>query len=323
MKGTYTIRVRRNRVTYSLILERNITIICGNSATGKTTLYQCIADYEEYGAASGIHLESRKECHVLEGRHWQSDLASFSDSFVFVDEGNSFLKSRDFAEAIKNTDNYYVLITRENLYQLPYSVNSVLVLKQTTSRFKHTYSRTYPRYEHIDAFRMIVGNMNGIITEDSNSGYDLYSVIADKNGISCISAGGKSGILPKLKEAKGKRIIVAADGAAFGAEMAEIYHYLKLHENELVLYLPESTEWVILSSGVLHDTLIEEILSNPSDFIDSRQYFSWEQFFTELLTQKTRNTPAAYDKRKLADFYLKKENLEKIIRVISGDSLEQ
>ena len=37
------------------------------------------------------------------------------------------------------TDNYYVLITRENLYQLPYSVNSVLKLKTTASRFKTTY----------------------------------------------------------------------------------------------------------------------------------------------------------------------------------------
>ena len=319
MKGTYTIRVRRNRVTYTLVLERNITIICGNSATGKTTLYQCIADYEEYGPASGIHLDSRKECHVLEGRHWRNDLDSFSDSFVFVDEGNAFLKSKDFADAIKGTDNYYVLITRENLYQLPYSVNSVLELKRTTSRFKHTYNRTYPRYEHIDAFRMIIGNMNGIITEDSNSGYDLYSVIANKNGISCIAAGGKSGILSKIKELKGDRIIVTADGAAFGAEMSEIYHYLKLHKDELLLYLPESTEWVILSSGVLHDTEIDEILNNPSDYIDSKQYFSWEQFFTELLIQKTRNTRAAYDKRKLTDFYLKEENIEKILRVISGD----
>ena len=319
MRGTYTIRVRRNRVTYTLVLERNITIICGNSATGKTTLYQCIADYEEYGSASGIHLESGKECHVLEGRHWQNDLESFSDSFVFVDEGNAFLKSKDFADAIKNTDNYYILLTRENLYQLPYSVNSILELRKTTSRFKHTYNKTYPRYEHINDFRMVISNMNGIITEDSNSGYDLYSVIADRNGIRCISAGGKSGILSRLKETEGNRMIVAADGAAFGAEMAEIYQYLKLHSDKMLLYLPESTEWVILSSGVLHDAETEEILKDPAQHIESRQYFSWEQYFTELLVRKTRNTPAAYDKRKLAAFYLKDENIEKIIQVISGD----
>ena len=214
-----------------------------------------------------------------------------------------------------------MLITRENLYQLPYSVNSVLELKQTTSRFKHTYSRTYPRYEHIGSFRMIVNNMQGIITEDSNSGHDLYSVIADKNGIRCVSAGGKSNILPKVKELKGEHWIVAADGAAFGAEMAEVYQYLKLHEDELLLCLPESVEWVILSSDVIHDKEVDDILMKPSEFIESKAYFSWEQFFTELLIQKTQNTSAAYDKRKLAAFYLKEENIEKLIRVISGNTL--
>ena len=160
MRGSYTIRIRKNRVTYTLVLERNITIICGNSATGKTTLYRCIAEYEEYGAGSGIHLESQKECHVLEGRHWQRDLEAVSDSFVFVDEGNAFLKSEDFADAIKQTDNYYVLITRENLYQLPYSINSILELKRTTSRFKQTYNKTYPRYKKTSRKSPLMRNLS-------------------------------------------------------------------------------------------------------------------------------------------------------------------
>ena len=34
MKGAYKIKISNSKVSFSLELERNITIICGNSATG-------------------------------------------------------------------------------------------------------------------------------------------------------------------------------------------------------------------------------------------------------------------------------------------------
>ena len=49
------------------------------------------------------------------------------------------------------SDNYYILITRENLYQLPYSVDAVFELHKATSRFKHTYNRTFQKCAHIDS----------------------------------------------------------------------------------------------------------------------------------------------------------------------------
>ena len=44
-----------------------------------------------------------------------------------------------------------------------------------------------------------------------------------------------------------------ADGAAFGANMAEVYRFFQMHPEEVVLYLPESFEWLILASDVLND----------------------------------------------------------------------
>lgn len=149
MKGSYIIKVHNHRVTFTLEIERNITVICGNSATGKTTLIDSIAAYEEYGDKSGVVIDSLKECRALHGRNWYDDLLTITDSFVFIDEGNSFISSEEFAAAIKGTDNYYIFVTRENLYQLPYSVDSVLELHKTTSRFKHTYNRTFPKYDRI------------------------------------------------------------------------------------------------------------------------------------------------------------------------------
>ena len=152
MKGSYIVKIHNRRVTFTLELERNITVISGDSATGKTTLISSISSYEEYGEKSGVSIESHKPCRVLRGKNWYDDLSSISDSFVFIDEGNDFISTNEFAIAIRNTNNYYIFVTRENLHQLPYSINSILELKKSTSRFKHTYNKTYPRYDSVKDF---------------------------------------------------------------------------------------------------------------------------------------------------------------------------
>ena len=50
MKGKYRIIVENKKIRYDFEVKRNITIIKGDSATGKTTLADMIAEYEENGA---------------------------------------------------------------------------------------------------------------------------------------------------------------------------------------------------------------------------------------------------------------------------------
>ena len=316
MKGTYIIKIRNRRVTYTLQIERNITVICGDSGTGKTTLIQSVSFYEELGEKSGVTIESSKSCHVLSGRMWHDELERIADSFVFVDEGNAFISSKEFAAAVKNTDNYYILITRENLYQLPYSVTSILELKKTTSRFKHTYNRTYPKYDYIPEVYEKMSMYDSFVTEDTNAGNEFFSHLANQFDMECVSAGGKSRILDIIKSLADKKQIVVADGSAFGAEMAEVYRYYNLHKGDILLYLPESFEWLILSSGIIKDHEISEILESPSDYIESSVYMSWEQFFTKLLIEKTENTPASYSKSKLNKFYLHENHISRIMEKI-------
>jgi hypothetical protein len=45
-----------------------------------------------------------------------------------VDEGAKFINTEEFASAIKNSDNYYVLITRQDLCNLPYSIHEIYEL---------------------------------------------------------------------------------------------------------------------------------------------------------------------------------------------------
>ena len=57
MVGKYKLEIYNNRVHFELEIKRNITIIQGNSATGKTTLINMISEYERLGNGSGITLK--------------------------------------------------------------------------------------------------------------------------------------------------------------------------------------------------------------------------------------------------------------------------
>ena len=82
------------------------------------------------------------------------------------------------------------------------------------------------------------------------------------------------------------------------------------------MYVPESFEWLILSSGVVADSEISKILEAPYDYIESSQYFSWERFFTALLVEKTSHTYLQYNKSVLNKAYLQEHEKELISAVL-------
>ena len=147
-----------------------------------------------------------------------------------------------------------------------------------------------------------------ILTEDSKAGYQFFEGAFKENKIECLTAGSKSNIYSLIKSAK-EKIYIIADGAAFGCEIDRV---LKLEKsgNEFSLYLPESFEWMILKSGLVKN--VDDILDNPSQFIESKDYASWERFFTALLIEKTKDGYLAYKKAKLNPNYLHEKEKEAI-----------
>lgn len=109
MTGRYEITIANRYLKYIFTINRNITVVRGNSATGKTTLIEMLREYNEQ-EDSGISLSSEKGCVVLYGKDWKEKLERISDSIVFIDEVSRFTNSAEFARAIHGTDNYYVIV---------------------------------------------------------------------------------------------------------------------------------------------------------------------------------------------------------------------
>lgn len=315
MRGVHRLRVRSAHIAYDMAFERNITVIQGDSATGKTTLIDMVREWQINGADTGIMLTCDVPCRVLEGSGWQEALDHIEDSIVFVDEGNRFVSSVDFSRAVRGSSNYFVIVTREALDNLPYSVTEVYGIR-SSGRF----GRMEPVYHHM--YRIYGdGELHGaggqtLVTEDSNSGHDFFLASCSGTEVRCVSAGGAGrifGLLQELGEDEG--VTVVADGAAFGSQMGRV-HRLMTRRGGVCLYLPESFEWLILSSGVLDDREVREILERPHDYIDGSEYLSWERFFTKLLVDKTDGTWMQYSKARLNPAYLQGKCRERILAVL-------
>ena len=54
MKGAHRVIVETKKIKYDFVVKRNITILTGDSGSGKTVLIDYIRDYRRYGADSGV-----------------------------------------------------------------------------------------------------------------------------------------------------------------------------------------------------------------------------------------------------------------------------
>ena len=261
MKGSHRIIVESRKVKYDFVIHRNITIITGDSGSGKTVLIDLIHDYGRYGADSGVFLSCDCPCKVIDSEDWERKIEETTGSIIFIDEGNRFLVSKKFAQLVQGSDNYFVLATREKLPALPYSVSEIYGFRKS-GKFhdaKQKYNEIYHLYGEISEEKNI--NPKLVITEDSNSGFEFFKEMSRQKGVNCFSAGGKSNIIRQLEQRPNEEgtILVIVDGAAFGSEMKDISECIKTQGN-IVLYAPESFEWLLLSTKEIPEVKVETIL---------------------------------------------------------------
>ncbi len=313
MHGEYKVRVKNSRNSYTFSLRRNITVLKGESGRGKTTLFDMIHEYNRFGKESGVSISCDRELVAISGDKWEDDIRDNPGKIIVIDEDSHFIRSGDFARAVRGSDNYYLLITRNYLSELPISVDEIYELTGAKNkRFSRIYSDIWKMYDKPDRSALPF-KPQVIITEDSGSGYQFFEIIAHRLGIRCISSGGKSGVYRELASHPDEKVVVIADGAAFGSEIGDVVKLQDLRPNRVGIYLPESFEWVILSSGAV---LLKDSnkLTAPENYADSVDYMSWEQYFTEVLVETVKDSKyKKYSKDKLSDYY-SQDRVESMIR---------
>ena len=223
------------------------------------------------------------------------------------------MRAMPFFDAIRQADNYFVIVSRESLPQLPYSVEEIYGLREGKGSGKyHEVKRVYN-----EMFR-IYGNIPDpmrrpdlVITEDSNAGNEFFELLFPGR---CISSNGKSNIKRILLEHAGENILAVVDGAAFGPEMKDCMELADILDGTVSIFAPEAFEYLILESGLIE--VPKAIIEETWNYADSLKYFSWEEFYTSYLTGISRNEVYQYSKRKLNNFFKTIGSIEKIRRVL-------
>ena len=304
-------------VKFEFDIKRNITVIQGDSATGKTTLVEILEEYQRSGGNRGIRFQSDVPCVVYVGaeNNWKYELDGMKGKIVFFDEDYRFIFTREFAAYLKGADNYFVFITRKPLKELPYSSSEIYGIR-TSGKYhfpEQSFHEFYPIYP--ESFNAGESAKLMILVEDKEAGFRFYENLVSET--QCISADGNANVYAKLLELQTvDQVLVIADGAAFGPYIESVVKYSKMKSN-VALYFPESFEWLILKSGIIADPGIEKILRTPYDYIDSENYVSWERFFTALLIEKTNSKEyQRYSKTNLPAFYTEGKNRDKILAVM-------
>lgn len=150
MKGKHIISIASRKAIYHLELERKISVLKGNSGTGKSSMIRLIAEYLEYGKQSGVNLstDSMVSLSVLTNNsEWSEILKSVHDTVLFIDEDVRYLYSESFQRELWSADCYAVIVSRSGRFTaLPYSIFGIYELV-TEKKGMNTATSMYRLYE--------------------------------------------------------------------------------------------------------------------------------------------------------------------------------
>ena len=159
MKGRHVIGVTSRKATYRLELERKVSVIKGNSGTGKSSLIRLISEYLEFGKKSGIKIsvDSSASLGVLtNSSEWEKVLDSVHNTILFIDEDVDYLYSEGFQKELWKADCYMVIVSRSGSFMgLPYSISGIYELV-TEKKGENTATSMYRLYEDNHEMRRAV-----------------------------------------------------------------------------------------------------------------------------------------------------------------------
>ena len=329
MKGKFTFRVHGNNSFYEFELKRNITMLQGDSGTGKTTLLEILLQYLRNGEASGYSVETDANYYVFmheptQGT-WHDELDNLRNTVIFIEENNQFVMNRSFASFVKASGNYFVIINRASIKCLLYSTKEMYELESELSEdgytqiyhFKEIYPKELNVFSKTDLFDF---KLDLVITEDSNTGFRFFKNFFNVN---VDTAGGNSKILQVVGDFNKSNLLCIADGAAYGAYMQQLYEYINSKFiGQIVLWIPESFEYLLLKAKVIDFDGLNEILENTYNFVECSKFSSWERFFTSLAIENS-SKEHKYKKNSEDDYYCNNEGTRIKIRKVLPMNLQK
>lgn len=181
-----------------------------------------------------------------------------SEPTIFViDEGVQGYLDIEFKDLMHDSNAYFIIISRKKLVytredsngvhkeSLPLSINEIYRI--STQVRSHSVMREYYSNTFTNVYKTISSgfNIEAILTEDSGSGFAIYSHCFPK--ADTYTAHGNASLIAKLRDIDKLRringsIAIFLDGSAYGVYIQELILTMRSCSKYVVIYAPESLE---------------------------------------------------------------------------------
>lgn len=238
------ISVGTKRMLYELEFFGKYNILCGDSGNGKTTLHQLLT--QRLVSSKGIKFKADVEIYPVQKLDSVEILGKYKNALLVIDENAVMLNRPDFSKAVKESENYFLIISRRNFDFLPISVDNYYKLVMENS-VTHNVP-IFPRFK-VNKFTGI----DKIVTEDSVSGKKFFEEYFPDFEVDSAHSKSELAYYINNKYSGDERLLVVYDAAAFAYSANAFFEAIKGKSIQILDW--ESFENFILRQKVFNVVL--------------------------------------------------------------------
>lgn len=264
------IQISTQRIKYDITLEHKISVLRGNSGTGKTTLASIIHYCNSNGNHRNILISSPKPLIVLDNRYYKYGMQELTQpSIVVIDEACEIFNNNEGIDYLKyindTTPHYFIIITRKRLSRLPLSAGAFLEFV-----YENGVNRTHIRFpQKLDDINK---KPTEIITEDEKSSYLFIKERFNLEANYILSAGSKSKLKDKVKyicsNDKYHIILLIYDYCGIGDDIESLSEVIDVITNANIMILDwYSFEYYLLMTSVIKNKIQIDLLNQSNEEI--------------------------------------------------------
>lgn len=260
-----SIRLRNRHVDYNFNIYDKFTIIRGDSGSGKTTLFNLVSSYniDESSVMCGGYKNIYAVGNLKTEDDYKNLFSEHTDWVFVIDEYNKMFTMFDFEKTLKESNNYFIIINREQLFNhLPIHLRSIVNIKS---------SGKYNTLVQMCNIPHDINDVSYCITEDQKAGKAFLSQYVKNT----VSSEGKDNIASFIENATGP-VLVAFDVAGIGDTYSSI-----IRASAKCSYPVTYLAWDSFEAYVIDETLYSKAPRDPYDC----KFSSYEQYASEQLSK--------------------------------------
>lgn len=269
MVGTISLNIKCPKLEFDLILRRRITILRGNSGTGKSVLHSLVTLSE---TSNKVNIKCKYNVVAINNLYGiDSSLRALSGSVVIVDENSPLLLNDEFKNKILKYDIWFILICRGDRYlSIPFSHKEVYEIVDIDSKCK--VNKPYyeePRFDDLTYRNSVTA-----------ASFDCMSKFISSLGLKTNEYTSYDNLIRGLAIGNYDNSILVINSADSGRYYGIINAFVK--SNIISIKSIECMEALLLNLSYFKTKKNSSLITEPEKNVVST-YPTWKDYFEQLL----------------------------------------